>query len=150
MVITLWIVWIVFCCGFYFVRMLQPHRSAATLLAPIVLLGPLTFFVWRTDGRFAAFAVLGFLIVYAALLALVRVRARDTNRAGFKTAAIGLVSPATFFGTIIGAGVEIGGRWSGPDFVVWRAALAGSVLFAAGMALFIRATGTSSDSDAET
>lgn len=145
MVTALWIAWIVFCCGFTLVRMLQPHSNAASLLVPIVLLGAMSWFVWLTDGRFAGFTVLGSIVAYAGLMLLLRARAENAKGGALKSAARSLISPAMFFGALIGGAIEIGGRWSGSQFVVWRAAVAGTVVLAAGMALFIRATGAPAD-----
>jgi len=140
--LLLWPSWLVFCCFAVLVAVFKPQSAAIKPLAVVVVLGALTFFVWLTNGRFAAFAVLGFALAHPVLLVIV-VRHTGVYKVPaplLRIAATRLLVPALVLGGLIGAGIEFGGRWSGSTFVVWRACIGGTLIFAAGITFFIRAT----------
>lgn len=130
-----WVVWLVFCCLAGLVDVFKPRSAAVKPMSVVVFLGALTFLVWLTDGRLAIFAVLGFVLAHASLLLLLLVRTKSFNasRERVLRAARMLLTPALFFGGLIGAAVEFGGRWSGASFVVWRAAVGGVLVFGGGL-----------------
>jgi hypothetical protein len=43
--------------------------------------------------------------------------------------------PALGFGVAIGVGIEVAGRWSGGQFVVWRGVMGGIAVLAVGLIL---------------
>jgi hypothetical protein len=129
MIVTaLWVLWVVFCCGYQLVDLLQPRRERTGPMAVGVLLGAVTFMMWLTDGRLGAFVVGGFALAYGGLVVVMRARHPTADRASARQRAR------------LGFAVELGGRFSGQDFVLWRAGLFGAVVLTAGMAWFVRAS----------
>ena len=136
-----WPLWLVFCCIAALVEVFKPKSAASKPLNMVVVLGALTFVIWLTDGRLAAFTVFGFVLAHPVLLVILVKRARVSEVPAplLRWAATRVLVPAMVFGGFIGAGIEFGGRWSGSTFVVWRACIGGALAFAAGIAFFIRA-----------
>jgi hypothetical protein len=135
-----WCIWLVCCCLFELLAIFAPKSRAGTPLAVTVILGVLTFAVWLTDGRLAFFTVGAFPV---ALLLLWTATVSATPNAHFSLASFVAAVPhllklALVFAALLAVGIEVGGRFSGSAFVVWRACLGGGVVLIGGLALMRR------------
>lgn len=98
------------------------------------------FFAWMSDGRLALFAVIGYALAFASIIAVLLGRARPVNFARLPEVAKKMLRPALGFGAFIAAGMEIGGRWSGSSFVVWRGVVGAALVLVVGTILVYRAS----------
>jgi hypothetical protein len=137
-VTVLWVLWIVFCCVAALASIFRPKGEAAKVTSIVTSLGAATFFVWLSDGRLAAFIVLGVALALPLLVGFVRRHApKDAARPSLALVARRVLVPALVFGALIGVGIELGGRLSGATFVIWRACAGGALVLAGGAAFLV-------------
>lgn len=121
-------------------RLVPGARALDKPLAYVFWAGVIAYVVWVTDGRLAAFAAIGFSSALGSLILLAVGRARPADLAGLPVAVKLFLRPALGFGVAIGVGIEVAGRWSGGQFVVWRGVVGGMAVLAVGLILVVRAS----------
>lgn len=135
----LWIGWLVIVLGLSLAARFVPAAKVLDKPRAYVFWAGLTaYIVWATDGRLAVFAAIGSVMALASLILLAMSRARPANLARLPVVAKTFLRPALAFGAVIGAGIEVGGRWSGRQFAVWPGVIGGVAVLFVGLILMGR------------
>ncbi len=141
MLTPLWITWLVLSCVSTLVRVLRPKSRLLAPMSFVLGLGVVAFVVWVTNGLIVAFLVLGVVLSLLSLLLLALIPplgGRRRSREELLALARLFTTPSLVLGVIVGGAIELGGHWSGGEFVVWRAFAGGAIALGSGIAFFAR------------
>ena len=142
MLTTLWVIWLVVMCLTTLLGIFRPSSALLKPLSAFLVVGVAGFVVWLTEGRIVAFMLLGVALAFAGLLVVTAVPAAGgfrIPRARLPVLMRALRTPSLVLGALVGTGIELGGRWSGSQFVVWRAFVGGGLVLLIGVGFVARA-----------
>ncbi len=134
----LWVGWLVVVLPLALLTWFRAKEGRLERFLRVLVWGGVSAFaVWLTKGRLIAFCSLGVLLATATVFVLAVRRAGVAHLARVSLAMKIMLRPIVGYGVLIGVSTEVGGRWSGSEFVVWRAGVGGGAAFLLGVALFL-------------